>query len=155
MAIATGEQATAEDVNEIGHGHINIVPHNYSSIGAGTWAYVVDGAHMTNGYWNNTTTADLDNITYKVRLAIGTYTLRILYYENDDEGIVDFDIAGAEVASFDLYNAAPTRNSVQSQAAIAVATAGIKDFRVRVHGKNGASSNHHTRIAAIALWRTA
>lgn len=155
MAIATGEQALAADVNSIGAGHITILPFNYESIGQGTWV-LQDGAGTCWGewMWRNTTNANADNITYKVYLAKGTYTLALLLCKHGSAPIVDVDIDGVEKASFDLYEVVSAKNIRVTQTAI-VMTAGLKDLRIRVDGKNGASGGYQFHIQAIALWRTA
>lgn len=143
-------------IENSGEGHISILPHNYQSIGAGTWVWVVDTGVITNGrFTNEGANADLDNITYQVYLAVGTYTLRILTTKSNNWGIMDVDIDGVEVASFDLYSAAVLRNRVVSQAGITVAASGLKALKLRVDGKNGSSSAYIIGAYIISLWRTA
>jgi len=140
---------------EAGEGHITILPFNYNSIGQGTWALVDGaGAYWGEWQWRNTTNANADNITYKVYLAEGTYTLALLVAKHGNAPIVDVDIAGVEKASFDLYAAVQANNTRVTQTAIAM-TAGLKDLRIRVDGKHGSSGGYQFNLQAIALWRTA
>lgn len=156
MTIATGEVAEAADVNAIGAGHITILPSSYNAIGQGTWAYVLTATEFLGGIWGNSGThADGDNISYKVYLAAGTYTLGMLCLKTSDRGIADFDIDAGEVASFDLYDAGALRNQWVTQASISVTTAGLKTLKLRIDGKNGSSSDHVVAFQYIALWRTA
>lgn len=136
-----------------GEGHLNILPWNYDSVGAGTWSIIVDAGQAFNfryGHGN----FDLDNLSYKVYLAKGTYTLRVMSCLTLSAGITDFDIDGVEVASWDWYGAT-TYNYVNSQTGIVIATSGLKTLKMRLDGKNGSSEAYGTNISLISLWRTA
>lgn len=150
-----GADPTLVDMPDSGEGHITILPYSYSAIGQGTWAISIGATEFLNGLWHNTTKNDGDNISYNVYLDAGTYTLGMLCLKVADAGIVDLDVDAVEVASFDLYDAGTVRNSWQTQAAIAVATAGLKTLRVRLHGKNASSTDYRAFFSYITLWRTA
>ncbi len=143
-------------LGQAGEGHVTILPLSYDSIGQGTW--IVGGeltAHYLQEVLYNSSTNDGDNISYKVYLEAGTYTLLLFARTTNAYGIVDIDIDAGEVASFDQYSASPVENVRNIQTAINVATAGIKTLKVRVDGKNGSSSGYSGVIGYIALWRTA
>ena len=114
------------------------------------WMFVVD----TLKNHVNTPNTNEDNISYKVPLSQGTYTLILFGKTHTAYGIVDVDIDGVEVASFDLYGA-NTDNIRQVQTGITVATAGIKTLRLRIDGKNPSSSNYYGAFTYIALIKTA
>jgi len=155
-AHALARQDHVHDIaGQAGEGHIVILPSSYSAINQGTWAWVQSAAHLFNAYWNNTSAADADEIDYKVYLAKGTYTLAVLGGDGPSLGIIDIDIDGVEVASFDLYDAGWTVFQMDTQASISIAAAGLKTLTLRVDGKNGSSSGYNTLINCIALWRTA
>lgn len=139
----------------IGEGHITILPFMYSAGSQGTWALVADAAHWSGFDFNNTTFADLDNRSYSVYLAQGTYVLSLFTTTAANRGILDFDIDAVEVASVDCYTAGTVYNTVKDTAGIVVATPGLKTLRARIHGKNGASSGFHMTIDALVLWRSA
>ncbi len=155
MAIATGSQVLAADVNGIGSGHLLIFPANYDSIGQGTWVNSVQASAVWQYYLANSTNADGDNLTYKLYMAIGTYTLRVIVTTAADEGVLDIDIDAAEIASHDLYSAGTVFNVVFTTTSIAVAAAGIKAIKLRLDGKHGSSSDHYARVISLAFWRTA
>lgn len=138
-----------------GEGHINIILWNYQSIGQGTWAISTPANVPLNYHWRNTTTANGDNLSYKLYLDKATYTLRLLYYSHGNAPIVDFDIDAVEVASFDLYEAPGGAGRVQSQAGIVVSDADLKTLRLRVDGKNALSGDFAAYLGLITLWRTA
>lgn len=148
----TDTEVAAKD---IGEGHITILPFNYDSIGQGTWVLTVAASHPLNFQFNNTSNTDLDNISYKVYLAAGTYTLRVIHYKSDSQGIVDIDIDGVEKASVDCYAAVVDYDAILSQTGIVIATSGLKTIKFRLDGKNGASSSYGFRFSEFALWRPA
>ncbi len=157
MPIVTGSQILAADVNSIGSGHIFIGLFAYSSIGQGTWAFRTPGAPGWGAdiFDNDGSVADGDNISFKVYLAKGTYTLAIVTLKGANAAIVDFDIDGGEVASFDLYNAGALQNQRLTDTGNVIATEGLKTLRMRVDGKNGSSSAYYAFVQMIILWRTA
>lgn len=140
--------------SDSGEGHISISPLSYDSIGQGTWAIGISSNQVLNYIFSNTSGVDGDNLSYKVYLAAGTYTLQLYTASHTDRGIADFDIDGVEVASFDLYVGVGW-NTVKTQTSIAVATSGLKTLRVRADGKNESSSSYVIPLTSIALWRTA
>lgn len=140
---------------DVGEGHIHIFLHNYDSIGQGTWIFKIDTASFLCGDFYNTAASDGDNISIKVFLQAGTYTMRVLYRKAATGGIVDFDINETEVGSVDMYAASETYNQIYSVADIAIATSGILTLRVRVDGKHASSTNYFAMISCISLWRTA
>jgi hypothetical protein len=149
-----GANPTEIDVPSAGEGHIIIFGWNYQSIGQGEWTSgeTLSQALATRWYNNG---VNLDNISYNVYLAAGTYTLRLLCHTDIDHGILDIDLDGVEIASFDGYSAATTWNVLQTQTGIVVATAGIKTLKLRVDGKNASSTSYIVEFTTITLWRTA
>jgi len=140
---------------QAGEGHIFLYPFAYSAINQGTWVVNVQASYLLNADMYNTTSADGDEVDFQAYLAAGTYTLLLIASKSTDRAIGDIDIDGGEVASFDLYNAIFVGNNLLRQAAIAVATSGLKTITYRAHGKNGASTDYVAAFQAIVLWRTA
>lgn len=140
-----------------GEGHILILPWAYNSIGQGTWVLGGVSANylFQGGLWYNSTKADLDNISYKVYLSIGTYTLRLYGRTANDHGIVDIDLDADEIASFDGYSAGVVDIVAFSKTGIVVSIAGLKTLKLRLDGKNASSTAFQHDTFAIALWRTA
>lgn len=139
-----------------GEGHITILPYSYDSIGQGTWPVNINATYFLNGQGVNTTHADGDNLSYKVYLDAGTYTIMVLIAETlANRGIMDIDIDAVEVASFDLYSPGIVKNVRVTDVGNVIAAAGLKTLRIRVDGKNPASSDHYINFCYIALWRTA
>lgn len=84
----------------------------------------------------------------------GTYTLILFGKTHTAYGIIDVDIDGDEIASFDLYGA-NTDNVRQVQTGITVSSAGIKTLKLRVDGKNASSSAYYCAFTYLALIKTA
>lgn len=140
---------------DIGEGHENIVGINYESIGQGTWMFQAQPDQWARHQFVNTSHDDGDNISYKIFLSAGTYTIRMLYSQSNNRGVADIDIDGAEVASFDQYDAATVLNKVISQTGINIAASGLKTLRIRADGKDPASTDHFVTLSLLTLWRTA
>lgn len=153
--LAIGNGAPHHAPQDIGEGHITILPWNYDSIGAGIFVLSTQPTDVLNGYLYNSAAANLDNLSYRAALAAGTYTLRFICRTNNDAAILDFDIDGVEVASFDCYSAGVVNNVIFTQAGIVIAADGLKTIRLRSDGRNGASTGWQIRITEFALWRTA
>lgn len=136
-------------------GHITILPFAYQVIGAGTWTFTALSGQFLSGPFFNSSGADLDNITYNVYLAAGTYTLRLLGAQYTSSGIVDIDIDAAEVGSVDQYASSNTPNHIYTVTNISIAASGAHTIKVRVDGKNASSSGYRAALGAICLWRTA
>jgi len=151
----SGAWSAIASPTDSGEGHIILLAQDYDSIGQGTYVTQINSSQFFNGAFYNSSLADGDNISYKVFLAAGTYTLRLLVMTGSNAPILDVDIDAAEVASFDLYTGSTVYNSLQSQVDIAVATSGLKTLKLRVDGKNGSSSSYKASVSVIALWRTA
>ena len=139
-----------------GVGFISIPSYNHDSIGQGTWAVSVGRSDSIGNYvFLNSSSSDGDNLSYKVYLQAGTYTLRFLYKQTGGSAIVDIDIDGVEVASVDTYHAAGSANQFKTETGSVIATSGIKTLKIRADGKHASSSGYNVYKQALALWRTA
>ncbi len=138
-----------------GEGHITILPLSYSAIGAGTWVLGYTTSIYTCWEIYNSSLANLDNISFQVYLAAGTYTLLLVTATAASHAIVDFDVDATEVASFDTYSAGAVYNVRKTQTDIVIATSGLKTLKARVHGRHASATNWEVDIVYIALWRTA
>jgi len=139
---------------ESGEGHITILPLSYEAIGQGTWEVAAPSAELVGTLTNNPPN-DLDNLSYEAYLAAGTYTILLVGQHGAGGGIVDIDIEGTEVATFDLYNAATVKNQLDEDAGNVIATAGIKTITLRLHGKHASSAAYRLQFNYLVLWRTA
>lgn len=137
-----------------GEGHITILPMSYSAIGQGDWVLNVSTSSILASYISQATPGNADNISYKVYLAAGTYSLLLYYHKNTTGGVMDIDIDATEVGSVDQYGSL-TYNQRYLVTNISIATSGLKTLKLRMDGKNGSSSNYKGWCAYLALWRTA
>lgn len=136
-----------------GEGHVTLLGPSYSAIGQGVWTIMTSGSQWAGFIHNGNGDADGDNISFEAYLAEGTYTLGLLALIGDSLAIVDIDIEGSEVASFDLYYATPQYNQRFTQADIAIASSGLKTITLRVDGRNASSTGWACYFTYIAFWR--
>lgn len=139
----------------VGEGHITILGLSYDSIGQGDWVFQPDPLQFLCGYFVNESAEDGDNVSYHVYLDAGTYTLRLCGNSYDGGGILDFDLNGIEIASFDLYSFGTIPNVLCTKTGIIVITPGLYTLKCQLDGKNEASGFYQALIGYIALWRTA
>lgn len=139
---------------EPGEGRIYIFGRGYSAIGQGTWVLLEGPYGWSHFLWYNTSNANGDNISYKVFLAKGTYTVGLLHYRAINRGIVDIYIDATKVTSFDCYGAYLV-NVFLTDAGNVVTTSGIKTIKLQINGKNPASSDYYFSSNFLILWRTA
>lgn len=130
----------------------------YSAIGQGTWTgSAPNSTHYGNYVWTNQSAhADGDNVSYKVYFPAGTY--KVWLYANKDsiDGILKVEIAGSDVATFDLYAASSSINNQFSQGSIAITTTGLKTVKLKIDGKNASSGGHRVEMGGMVFFeRTA
>lgn len=138
-----------------GEGHILIPCWAYSAVKSGsTWGYGTTADNMLYQRIYNSSAANLDWIEYKVFLAAGTYTMKVLYEKHSDGGIVDIDFNGVEKASIDMRCDNPfDPNKVHTTENIVVGSPGLVTIRFRLDGTSG--SYYWGYLCAIVLFRTA
>jgi hypothetical protein len=149
LILSTYEAAVA------GEGHITILAPSYDSTGQGDWLLTTNAEQCFYGLLMSDSALDGDNISYKVYLAAGTYTLELFTKTDSYFGILDIDINDTEVASFDCYSDPNAYNVRKIQTGIVIATPGLYTLKCRVDGKNASSEDYYTPITYISLWRTA
>lgn len=143
----------------VGEGHINLLllANHIQSVGQGTWATSIASSPQRLPFYlgNGAAMANLDNVTFNVFLAAGTYTFSLLYIKEPTSGILDIDIDGVEVGSVDMYAVAETYNGIYTFTGVVVAAAGLKALKLRMDGKNAASTNYNCLVTLLTCWRTA
>lgn len=143
-------------VGNAGEGHVTIFPANYQSIVQGSFTFGNTAAVPDYAYFYNSTHDDGDEVTYNAYLASGTYTIRVTMQKADDKGKVDVinNTDGVTLISQnDNYNAAIAVHYMETS--FTITNPSIKNFSLKVNGKNAASSNHFMGIVMISIWRTA
>lgn len=139
-----------------GEGHITLIPPAYERVDSGTWVIGNhNDAYYLGRFFYNSSGGDGDSVSYETYLAAGTYTFFFLAVKAGNRGILDIDIEGTEVASFDQYDAGGGYQYYLEETGITVATSGIKTITFRVDGRNGSSSGYYSGWSFAALWRTA
>lgn len=152
--VQAGAWATINS-QDAGEGHVLLHGFNYNAIDAGTWAFDFAAACWGYQFFQNSSTNNLDAVSFKAYLAIGTYTIRLLTRKFSDAGIMKIKIDGVTVLTGDCYAAVTAYNQAFTQTGVTIATSGIKTIQVICDGKNGASADYSIMIEEIAFWRTA
>ncbi len=142
----------SEIMKDIGGGIINIPVWAYNS-STGTWQIYINSVLLNNGCMY--TDGNANEITFKVFLAKGTYTLKVLDQKDLNRGIIQVNLNATQIASFDSYNATGVVNYVHTQTNIVVATSGIQELQFKVNGKNASSSGYLMTLIGASLYRTA
>ena len=137
-----------------GDGHITLLPWNASSSIQGNWVFSANAGQLFDFTYVVSGGSDGDSFAMQLTLSQGTYTLKTLNLTTSNAGIMDIDIEGTEVASFDLYSSGSVFNILNTQQQISIATSGLKTLVVRIDGKNGSSSGYAGHITYITLFRT-
>jgi len=157
--IAEAKLATAVQtlLNDKGAGYIPILLHLPDSVIQGTWSHEAGGGNRTLGtaLWNSSN-ANEDKLGYKVYLAAGTYTMKLLYGTDANNAKVTVEVDGSkEIDQLDTYSGSTVHNNVETVTGITVSSAGIIDITVMADDRHGSSSAYYLRLQALVFYRTA
>ena len=139
-----------------GEGHITIFPESYDSITQGTW-----GSYTTSGMWsgfafqNLSSSAQNDQVNYKVYLAVGTYNFCLLHPKYNSCGIATIYFGATNEGTIDLYSSGTVYIYRSLITGIVISTPGIYTISIKIATKNPSSSGYYAAFNAISLWRTA
>lgn len=151
----SGLLADPQTPNELGEGHISIIPWAYGAVTQGTWVLARVTLQVINGWFTNSSNAINDQIDYYAYLAVGTYTLVLLHATSSDGGIITILLDTVSKGTIDCYSASVTYNLVNSTISFAVTTPGLKTLSFNMATKNVSSSGYKTWLSTISLFRTA
>lgn len=147
---------TENDVRKTAAPHITIMAPAWSAKTAGTWAPPVlaptDSAQLYNGYYTNTSTNNLDAITYRTGLKHVAYTLVLFGKSDVNGGIAKVYLGATLIATFDMYSNPLVNNVEYRQASITPTTAAVYDVKVKVDGKNAGSGGYECWISHISFY---
>lgn len=136
---------------DIGEGHICIDPSGYNST-IGTWGVNADSMQAGNAtLWNNSANIN-DAITYKIFMAAGTYSMRVVYKKWGYGGIFNINIDEALIGTIDTYYATDRYSQHIKYSDIVINESGIKDLILLV---TGGYDGYGIMVSNIILWRTA
>ncbi len=134
---------------------IIIPPWVFKSIIQGSWVReITDLQYYCGDMTNGSSMAQNDELSYKVWIPEGTYTIYMVAVTDTNHGVTHIEIDTTEVGTMDWYNGSTLRNVVKSIASVNITTSGLKDFDVKLATKNGSASAYNAQIALIWLERT-
>lgn len=136
-------------------GPLYILPDTHYTVGQGSWGPVQDPDQMLVRYLSMSPPADGDNVTFRLPLGAGTYSILVACIYKNTQGIMKIDIDGVTKLTNDNYRELELFNQFTLQTGIVIPAAGVKEIRLRVDGKHGDSLGHQLSITYIAFWRTA
>jgi hypothetical protein len=96
-----------------------------------------------------------DEIGWDVALGPGSWVVTVEHWRNADEGIFTAYLGDDELGVVYCYGAAPETFVLSGFPAIDLDAPEVRRVRVRITGKNAASSGHVVAINGIYLRRTA
>jgi len=112
----------------------------------------INSSSMNNGYRSSASGGDSTSwLEWDVPLAVGDWSLRVVYTSSHDAGIMTFSLDGIDVGSVDGYDASIVHNRQATIGNIHVHAAGSHVLKVRLDAKNPASSNYYGYLAWLRL----
>lgn len=121
----------------------------------GTWTKAYDPSQQLAFYLFSSTDAQNDEVTYKVLLGAGTYTIELLHVTNNNRGIYTISIDGVSAGTIDGYSAGNTYNIYSAITGVTVSVSGLKTISVKMATKNASSSAYRAVFSALVFHRTA
>lgn len=144
-------------LTELGTWNVSLEPTHTTSIVAGTWTnQSPQASQYKNGWLYNGAGAALnDEITYKVFLQAGTYTVSFLSLTNTDCPIITITLGGVSLGTIDFYTASTVFNALKQVTGVALPTSGVQTLDIKITGKNASSGAYILRLTSINFTRTA
>lgn len=127
----------------------------FTTPGAATgWSTITADSSCIGGGYLKTLDTGAASISWPVQMSAGTWTISLLHRKDADAGTYNFELDGVAVGtSVDGYAASPARNTLSTVADIAVASSGIKTFKI--NRAQVPASRVYGEIQAVRLIRTA
>jgi len=134
-------------------GGMVVLPAAYPDSVVGTWVRTNAGDDLNcfyNSYYNSSE-AQNDAINFKLYMAPGTYTLKLIGVQNADKGVATCKVDGVSVGTLDFNGALSYVLGTVSDT-ISITTAGVKTFQIICATKTG--TKYSLNLAAIIIYRT-
>lgn len=93
-----------------------------------------------------------DECTYKVRLDVGIYTVKIIYGKDTNCGIATFYVNDVSLGSVDGYDTGSSSQNIATLS-LTVTEFQIHTFKLKVTGKNNASSSYIFEFQGALLYK--
>lgn len=103
----------------------------------------------------NSSGAQNDEISWKVPLGAGTWSITLGTRNSSSRGIYSVQLDGVEIGTIDGYNAADTQNQFATISGVVVAASAIVEVKLKMVTKNASASQYIGSIFAVTLVRTA
>lgn len=146
---------TGSDIQEAGEGHIIVEPTYPVSIGQGTWVWGAGITQYSGWIYYNTSNVNGDNISYKVYLSRGTYSITFLNSTGLTFGILDLLIDGISKGTIDLYSDPAVANVIKTLTGCGIYTNGMHIITIKVNNKHASSTGYYIVFSELSFYRTA
>lgn len=120
----------------------------------GSWAGAIDLSSNHPLGLKNTTTGLNNEITHRVFLAKGTYTVGLYHSTGTDQGIRSLQLDGVQIGTVDGYNASALTGQRAAIAGVTISESRVYSFKLKITGKNASSTNYGAIINAVYFLRT-
>jgi hypothetical protein len=139
---------------DIGEGHITILPWNYSEIIQGTWIFSLTASSIFYGIYYNSSNAQNDQLDFKIWLDAGTYDFVVIHQKTTSSAILTLLLDGESQGTIDFYGSTSynNRSTINN---IVVANSGLKTLSIKAATRNGSSGGWILAPSSMALFRTA
>jgi len=154
MGIASKGITSADIIGAIGHLYQNqmLRTDSFAEV-SGTWIFGGNAGFWNFNYLYVAVPAVNDEVSlgnFYVKVA-GIYTIHILAAKRNDMGKAHFIINGVDVGTIDLYDAAAGKDNELLSVSTGALTVGLKQLRLKLSDKNGASSDYAIRLQGIFI----
>jgi hypothetical protein len=109
---------------------------------------------LGGGTLTTDSSAQNNEISWDIWLGAGTYKFALIYSKFSNRGIFSVQLDAVEKGNIDSYGASATSNNYSEITGIAVASAGIKTFKLKMATKNASSSAYWGEFNSAAWIRT-
>jgi len=122
---------------------ITILATDWTKVIQGTWALYIYITQFLAGWVYNEPGAALDDeIEYQLSLPKGYYNITFFGLKHTAGGIITYSIDGNDIQTIDLYAPATVWNHKETIHDVWIPTSGKHILRIKVRGKNVASSGY-------------
>lgn len=118
------------------------------------WVFTQDTSYA-DGYYDRTSPAQNQSVSFSVPLNAGTWQVEALYTGRSAAGIITFAMDGVNFGTLDQYHAALSKNVVGVSPSVIIASGGFHVLRLTWSTKNGNSSGYEGRIQELYMRQTA
>jgi hypothetical protein len=120
----------------------------------GTHARTTTTGSYGMGYYQDSSAAQNDQISWDVYLDVGIWTLTLVHVKDVSYGIATINFNGVSQGTIDMYAASQSLNNFSQLTGLVVSVAGVYTIQIIKATKNGSSTNYGSGYHGLSLIRT-